>query len=243
MIHIFTDFGYAGPYVGELKTVLMRNDPGNPPVDLMHDAPSYNPRASAYLLEALARRFKTGDGCLAIIDPGVGDASRRPVLVEADGIVYCAPDNGLLSQVIRHAGQTSCYEILWRPEQLSNSFHGRDLFAPALQKFLAGEREDIRELACNELIGQDWPDRLDEIIYIDGFGNAVTGISGTQLDEQQHLQIGTQRLVFAPTFAAVATGQAFWYVNSMGLVEIAANQSSAARQLGLEIGSPITCLV
>jgi len=85
MIVLFTDFGWEGPYVGQLKAALIRDGSGLPIVDLMHDAPAFNPRASAYLLAALVEEFPLGTVFLGVVDPGVGDPQRRPAVVHADG--------------------------------------------------------------------------------------------------------------------------------------------------------------
>lgn len=237
MIFLYSDFGWAGPYVGEMKAVLARDLSGVGLVDLMHDAPAFNPRASAYLLAALSRRFVAGDLCLAVVDPGVGDAQRRAIMLEADGIRFVGPDNGLFAIVARRADRTQCEEILWRPEECSNSFHGRDIFAPVASRWYRGIPIDSRQVSPDSLVGVEFPAQLAEVIYIDRYGNAVTGISSEQLPSSACLSIAGQRLEHAPTFSCVAAGEMFWYANSMGLVEIAANRANAAERLGLQIGT------
>ncbi|MBE9551926.1 MAG: SAM-dependent chlorinase/fluorinase, partial [Proteobacteria bacterium] len=130
MIHIFTDFGLDGPYAGQMRGVLARAAPGVPVIDLMHDAPVRNPYRSAYLLAALAAEMGPDSVCVAIVDPGVGGA-RPPVVVSADGKRFVGPGNGLFEIVQRRAARARAWTIDWRPEKLSVSFHGRDLFAPA----------------------------------------------------------------------------------------------------------------
>jgi S-adenosylmethionine hydrolase len=127
MIVLFTDFGLHGPYTGQMKVVLQRIAPGTPVIDLFADAPIGNPRASAYLLAAYAVWFPAGTIFLAVVDPGVG-GTRPAVIVKADGRRYVGPGNGLFVQ--RRAGEALSWDITWRPEGLSASFHGRDLFAP-----------------------------------------------------------------------------------------------------------------
>ena len=240
MIYLFTDFGYHGPYVGEVHAVLKRRMPDIPIIDLMHDAPVFNPMASSYLLAALALQFQAGDVCLAVVDPGVGMQERRALLIEADGITYCGPDNGLLSQVVQRAHQVSCHEILWHPTDLSNSFHGRDLFAPALVRYLAGSEVPLQSLASEGLHGMDWPAENYSVIYFDQFGNSVTGIRGTSLTPDMLLHINETKIDYARTFASVPAGQLFWYSNSMGLVEVAVNQGSAREKLAISLNFPIS---
>ena len=239
MIYLFTDFGWAGPYVGEMKAVLARELPGVCLIDLMHDAPCLNPRAAAYLLAALSRRFHRGDVCLGVVDPGVGDARRRPIIIEADGIRYVGPDNGLFAVLARTAKTLQCQEILWRPVSMSESFHGRDLFAVVVTRLLKGEDVQTRDVTPSSLVGWDFPAQLAEIVYLDHYGNAVTGLSATQLTDEAILVIAGRRLRYARTFSSVPVAEVFWYCNSMGLIEVAANQASAGKLLGLELGTSI----
>ncbi len=237
MLVLVTDFGVAGPYMGQMKAVLYREAPGVPVVDLFSDAPTCNPRAAAYLLAAYATEFPAGSIFLGVVDPGVGTTSRRPVVVEADGRWFVGPDNGLFSIVARRAQSTRWREIVWRPERLSASFHGRDLFAPVAAMLARGEEPRSRIIETPQV---DWPDDLQEIVYIDHFGNALLGMRADTLASTDCIGVGTHLLTYAPTFGAVEYGTAFWYENANGLVELAVNQGSAANQLGLAIGDAIT---
>ncbi|HBC09138.1 MAG TPA: hypothetical protein DC046_16375 [Rhodospirillaceae bacterium] len=136
MLVLFSDFGFQGPYVGQMKAVLHAGAPGVPVVDLMHDAPPFDPQSSAYLLAALAGGLAPGAVVLAIVDPGVG-TDRRALVVEADGRWFIGPDNGLFALTVRRASKARAWEITWRPEKLSVSFHGRDLFAPVAAEIAA----------------------------------------------------------------------------------------------------------
>lgn len=239
MIYLFTDFGWRGPYVGEMKAVLARDVPQASLIDLMHDAPSFNPRASAYLLAALSRRFTTGDICLGVVDPGVGDSKRRALILDVDGVHFVGPDNGLFAILVRRAERINCSEILWRPAQVSDSFHGRDLFAPVASRLQAGIPVENRKISSESLVGAEYSDQLFEVIYIDHFGNAVTGLNADRYDEQTIFSMQGHRLQYARTFTSVGHGQLFWYVNSMGLIEIAASHANACKALALSIGSTL----
>src|ERR1700756_401279 len=129
MIALFTDFGFQGPYTGQMKAVLHQMKPGVPTIDLFADAPAGNPKAAAYLLAAYAQWFAAPATFLCIVDPGVG-GPRAPVILEADGRWFVGRDNGLFELVERRAAKTRSFDIAWRPKNLSASFHGRDLFAP-----------------------------------------------------------------------------------------------------------------
>ena len=102
MIVLVTDFGLAGPYVGQMKAVLHRDAPGVPVVDLFHDVPAFDPIPAAYLLPAYAGDFPAGTAFLCVVDPGVG-GDRDILLVQADGSWYLGPDNGLLALVAKQA--------------------------------------------------------------------------------------------------------------------------------------------
>ncbi|HFE32393.1 MAG TPA: hypothetical protein ENJ17_03675, partial [Gammaproteobacteria bacterium] len=123
--------------------------------------------------------------------------------------------------------------ILWRPPKLSASFHGRDLFAPVAAALARGEMPDSTRLVRQT--APDWPEDLAQIIYIDDFGNAITGLRASRLPADTRLQLGEQVLSRARTFSDVPPGQGFWYVNANGLAEIAVNQGHAARALGLSL--------
>lgn len=238
MLAFFSDFGWQGPYVGQVKAVLAAQAPGVPVIDLMHDAPCFSPRAAAYLLAALVKPFPTASVFLCVVDPGVGDPKRRAVLLEADGNWFVAPDNGLLNVIAQRASRCVWRDILWRPEVLSASFHGRDLFAPVAAMLANGNLPESSEQTLQTRV-HEWPSECEEIIYIDHYGNAMTGVRAAALSPDTKLQIGQTTLLRARTFSAVPQGQGFWYENAHGLVEIAVNQGSAARQFALRPGSAI----
>ena len=236
MIAVFTDFGLHGPYTGQMKAVLHRMAPGTPVIDLFADAPVGNPKASAYLLAAYAPWFPAGTIFLCVVDPGVG-GTRPPLIVEADGRWYVGPGNGLFELVQRRAGAVRCWDIDWRPEHVSASFHGRDIFAPVAARLAQGETPTGRRREADADRRADWPDDLPEVVYVDHFGNAMTGLRAATLPAEARLVAGHQVLERARTFGDRPPGAAFWYENSNGLAEIAVNLGRADRDLGLEIGS------
>lgn len=244
MILLFTDFGYDGPYVGQVKTVLAREAPGIPAIDLMHDAPAFDPAAGAYLLAGLVAEMPEGAVCVAVVDPGVG-SDRTPVVLQADRRWFVGPDNGLFEIVQRRARIARQWTVTWRPERLSRSFHGRDLFAPVAARIARGE--GLPGEPCPDGWRQDptrpgafWPDDRAAIIYIDRYGNAMTGLRAECCDETRVLVAGGIRIGHAPVFSEVPPGGIFWYHNSCGLVEISVNQGSGAAVCQLEIGTVIS---
>jgi S-adenosylmethionine hydrolase len=240
MIVLFTDFGLSGPYVGQMKAVLTRMAPASPIVDLFHDAPAFDAEASAHLLAAYAQSFPPGSVFLCVVDPGVGDTQRRPVMVHIDECWFVGPDNGLFEVVASRANAVEWWEIQWRPEVLSASFHGRDLFAPVAAALAGGDMPTAAIIPP--------PTRLltiedrAAVIYIDHYGNAITGLRAAVLTANTQLKIGDQMLHRARTFSEVEAGVAFCYENANGLMEVAVNRGSAAKTLGLAVGDALQLL-
>lgn len=236
---LFTDYGWTDPYVGQVKAVFAREAPGVAVIDLLHAVPDFNAHAGAHLLAAIGPSLPVGAVFFCVVDPGVG-TDRNALVVEADGRWFVGPDNGLLSIVSARARQVRVWKIQWRPENLSATFHGRDLFAPIAAWIAAGKfPSDKLTLVAEPNIQFDAAD-LPRIIYIDHFGNAWTGIRGGLADATAQLQVKGKSLGWRPVFAEVGKGEAFWYVNSAGLIEIAANRANAAVLLDLKVGDLVT---
>lgn len=202
----------------------------------MHDAPNFSPEAAAHLLAALAREFPANSIFLAVVDPGVG-GKRDAIVVEADGRRFVGPDNGLFSILWQRARRRRCWSIRWRPRRLTSSFHGRDLFAPVAAALATKTpRGWLAPKRAPDVLVEDG--ELARIIYIDHYGNAVTGLR--KKARTGRLRAGGRELAYARTFEEAK--RPFWYENSMGLVEIAAPRGSAARLLRLKIGGRVAWL-
>jgi len=237
MIFLFSDFGAADIYVGQLKAVLQSQAPKEAVIDLLHDAPAFNVRAGAHLLAALAVRLPRGSVTVAVVDPGVG-GPREPVAVLADGRWYVGPDNGLISVAAARAKGGAAWSIGWRPADLSASFHGRDLFAPVAALLTKGNRKaaKLRKAALAVRFGAD---DLPEIIYVDHFGNLVTGLRAGAVAQGRTLVVGGRAISRARVYSEVKPGAVFWHGNSLGLVEIAVHAGNAAAALGARIGQAV----
>mgnify|MGYP000881517403 CR=1 FL=1 len=238
MIVLYTDFGSDDLYVGQMKAALLQHAGAVPIVDLLHRVPNFEVEAGAHLLAALAPHFATGTVFLTVVDPGVGSA-RPAVVVEADGKWYVGPDNGLLAIVAARAAVLRTWRIIWRPDRLSHSFHGRDLFAPIAARIAHGDAlADALEATAGLEHVLPAADRM-AVIYIDHYGNALTGVRAANVPPAAWLAAAGTRLPPARVFSEVPAGQAFWYENSLGLVEIAVNRGSAEAALGLAVGTPV----
>ncbi len=238
MIVLFTDYGINGPYVGQMKAVLLRDAPQMPVIDLMHDAPNFDPHAAAYLLASLVPEFPQDAIFLGVVDPGVG-GERRAAAVNVDGRWFIGPDNGLFTVVAMRGDKVRWWDITWRPERLSASFHGRDLFAPVAAMIANGQDVPGEKVDPQERIYAGWTPEYPQVIYIDHYGNAMTGIRASSLPADAKLSIGKHKLPRAYTFSDVPSGDPFWYENSIGLVEIAVNKAGAAAKLGITLGDRV----
>lgn len=239
MIAIFTDFGVLGPYLGQMRAILLAQVPAVPVVDIFPDLPAFNIQAAAYLLPAYSQYLPDNSVCVCVVDPGVG-TGRRALVVHADRRWYVGPDNGLFSILIRRAIDVQVFAITWRPEQLSKSFHGRDLFAPVAAAIARGEWLPAEEIEITQFMKPAWPEDLMQIAYIDSYGNAISGLRSARVSRDVILDVAGKSCEFRPTFAEAEAGIPFWYENSNGLLEIALRNGHAAESLGLGVGSLFT---
>lgn len=247
MLLLFSDYGWHDPYVGQLKTVLAAQAPGVALIDLLHALPDFNAHAGAHLLAALCSDLPAGAVVLAVVDPGVG-GPREAVVLEVAGRYFVGPDNGLLSLLAGRAQTSRTWRIHWRPEVLSASFHGRDLFAPIAASIAAGQFPDDKLTPVAGLQVQFDTAELARVLYIDHYGNAWTGIRGNPggniggglVEPGSNLEVKGNVLPWRRVFMEAAKGEAFWHVNSSGLIEIAVNRGSAAENLGLKLGDPVS---
>jgi S-adenosylmethionine hydrolase len=239
MIVLFTDFGSNGPYQGQMIASLRRAGYDGDIVTLFADAPVFSPHYSACLLKAYHKDFPAHVIFLCVVDPGVG-SDRKPVVVRSHGQWFVGPDNGLFEYLIRDDPGSEVFEITWSPPILSASFHGRDLFAPVTSMIAASNTaiEIGRQLKISEIYRPDWQMDIAEIIYIDHYGNCMTGLQGC--DKIRGLTIEGQTLSISRTFSDVSPNNPLVYVNSNGLIEVAVNQSRAVDILSLKVGTKVT---
>jgi len=240
MIVLLTDYGYTGPYVGQLKAKILQHCPTANIIDLMHDLPAYEINAAATLIPAITKKFPKNTIFICVVDPGVG-SSRKPVLIKTDSY-FIGPDNGIFELLIANTTKVSQWEIVWQPNEISNSFHGRDLFAPIASQ-LHSKIFDFENGLKEYPITKKLMKPKSELIYFDGFGNAITSISAENISEQARLEVSNIILSYARVFSEVAIGQSFWTKNSIGLVEIACNQGNAKNSLNLNFGDSVQILL
>jgi S-adenosylmethionine hydrolase len=234
MIVLFTDFGLDGLYVGQMHALINSALPDTRVIDLCHTLPAQDICAASYLLPAYTRYLPPTSIIICVVDPDVG--SERPHAVcKADEHWYIGPDNGLFDVLQQHAHSFSKYHFRW-PGQVSNSFHARDVYAPAA--CLLSESNDPAVLKIHAALDSApvFPAELNEIIFFDHYGNAITGLRSSSVSTDSIIVIKDHKLDNARVFSDVSAGQGFWYENANGLLEIAVNQGSAKDTLGLQRG-------
>jgi len=259
VITLTTDFGLADHYVGTMKGVILSRCPDARLVDISHELPPFSIVAGAYTIDQAAPYFAPGTVHLVVVDPGVGSA-RKPLLVEALGQYFVAPDNGVLSLIAARDRNARAYEIsnreLWLPSP-SSTFHGRDIFAPVAAAIasgaatglhigkLAAEMELLPDLTAVQMGPECW---RGMVLSVDRFGNIITNLRASDCrrisSSAFHLDLPNgQVAAFRQTFAEAAEGLVFAYFGSSGYVEIGMNQESAAAQLGAAAGDRLTLRV
>jgi len=238
MILFVTDFGNDGPYVAQMKAAVRRNGYQGDILNLFSDIPTYNIRSASVLLNAYAHDFPEGCVFVSVVDPGVG-SDRLPLAILADGRWYVGPDNGLFELVLRRAIHVEAFKISWQPARLSASFHGRDVFAPIAARIARGQGASLlTPMNIHDVHRVDWPDDLSEIVYVDHFGNAMTGIENAP--GLSGVKIGGEALPLVRTFSDVEEGAPLAYINANGILEISVNQGRADTYFGIEVGDAVT---
>lgn len=248
-----TDYGMDDAYAAALTGAVWRVEPRTVCVDGTHGVPRGDVLAGSYQLKALAAAFGAGVVLCAVVDPGVGTA-RRAIAARAGGVVCVGPDNGLISYLWSEAPPAERYAVeLETPTWASNTFHGRDVFAPAAAQLVAGARlGDIGEqiddpvvlpeaFATRELDGVH-----GRVAVVDHFGNAITtvrarDVRGAAVREVRWARGGTGTVV--STYAEIPQGVVAALFGSLGHLEIAAHGEPAASLGGPGRGDAITVML
>jgi|SRR5665213_3135726 len=249
VISLLTDFGTVDHYAGVMKGVILGICPDAQLVDISHDVTPFAMVEAAWTLGQAWRYFPAGTVHLIVVDPGVG-SDRRPIVAEAGGHRFVAPDNGVLSMIFEAEPVHEVREITvaaYFGGQVSRTFHGRDIFAPVAAHLASGvaagnvgERLDdyVRLDFFRPIITRpgEWSGR---IVKIDRFGNAVTNFDAET--GRFELQVGNRSISrLASSYAEVPEGELFLIGGSSGKLEISINQGSAAKELGVRPGESLT---
>ncbi len=251
-VALLTDFGTRDGYVAEMKGVLVGMNPEASIIDLTHDIPAQDIRHGAWVLERVVGRFPADTIHVAVVDPGVG-TTRRPMVVQHETGIYIGPDNGLLSAVLSGNGVSSVCDIS-NPDIVANvvsqTFHGRDVFAPAAAHASLGADPKTFGIPVSDPIILDrWETEVTSegvtgaVVHVDGFGNAITNIEKRLLDGRQVDRVavgGSEFLCVLDTYADVTEGEGVVLVGSQNTLEISVNGGDASKALGIERGMVVT---
>ena len=249
ILAFLSDFGLKDPYVGIVKAVLLGINPSLHIVDITHQVAPQDVMGGAFVLGSAFREFPEGSIFLAIVDPGVG-SKRTGLLATTKDYTFLAPDNGILTMAFRRSEDVRCYSIensRYFRHPVSNTFHGRDIFAPVAAYLSLGIRPSSFGPVCPDPVWLTWPepavkDRCieGEVIYIDGFGNLILNIPA-DLISCHHLNRAYIKGIEIPllrTYSDVEAGSPLALIGSSGFIEIAVNQGSAAELLVVDVGEP-----
>lgn len=260
VITLTTDFGLRDSYVGVMKGVMLGICPTARFVDITHEIAPQDVTAASFVVRAAMPYFPPGTIHLVVVDPGVG-TQRHPVALATPEARYVGPDNGVFGLVWRQAQarwQTSELRAVilqearfWR-QQVSATFHGRDIFAPVAAHLAAGVALDTLGprlekpvmLTMQEPTWHTLQHLGGQIIYIDHFGNAISNITAAHLGRigplpALQVSIGSLRLPLQHTYSSVGAGEALALIGSDGYLEIAVREGSASAVLGIETGTAI----
>jgi S-adenosylmethionine hydrolase len=261
VIALFTDYGWEDPYVAQLKGAILSIDTNARLVDLTHTVTPFNVVEGAYLLDQSAAEFPAGTLFVAVVDPQVG-TDRDPVLVETGkGKFYIGPDNGLFTNVIDREGFSKAWKLdkpaYFHAGSTSHTFHGRDIFGPVAAYLATGTDPEklgtpISSKSLTLLPIKD-PSLAGgvvsvEVMHIDRYGNVILnlrsdGDMASKLKEGNLVKISIGKENYsAPlvkTYGEIAKGRLILLYGSSGLLEIAMNQGSAAKELHAQPGTVI----
>jgi S-adenosyl-L-methionine hydrolase (adenosine-forming) len=248
IVSILTDFGLKDPYVAIMKGVMLAINPKLTLVDVTHEIEPQNVREGAFLIPEYCRFFSPGTVHLCVIDPTVG-SSRKPLVVVKDDHLFVGPDNGLFSFLLDGA---TAYEIsneTFRLNAVSNTFHGRDIFAPAAAYLSMGTQPKLFGRTVND------PVRLNalipviedevmtgEIVRFDRFGNAISNISSAAFQRfiaGGPFSIGLKGLSFHDISKSYFEGTMVCTVGSSGCLEFAIFKGNLRRDKRITRGDRI----
>jgi S-adenosylmethionine hydrolase len=250
LIALLTDFGTFDGYPGVMKGVILGIAPATPLVDLTHEIPPQDVRAGAWVLHTAWRYFPEGSVFLCVVDPGVG-SDRHPIALRAGARLFVGPDNGIFSYILAEAADVRAVTLAnsrYVAAHPSNTFHGRDIFAPAAAWLAAGiafeelgTTHPVESLVRLDLLRPRW--QGDTLIahctHIDHYGNILIDIEGALAEAilsapEARLTVAGQTITArARTFAEGPNSELFLYLDSSGCLAIAQRNGSAQMALAL----------
>lgn len=252
VVTLTTDFGRDSVYVAQMKAVLLRINPRLTIVDVTHEVPPQDIQTGAWILRQVVPSFSPRSFHLAVVDPGVG--TNRPCLcADLGGRYLIAPDNGLITyvaEVLPIRAMVRLENPAYHLPKVSSTFHGRDIMAPAAAWLSLGVELDQLGPAHHGFV--TLPHRLaprvckrqihGRVIFVDRFGNLITNIEESHLPMSTDLTItiGGQTIHgMIKTYGERQSGEMVALINSLGYLEIAVVNGSAAQVTGLNVGASV----
>ena len=237
-----------------MKGVILGIAPQARIVDITHDVQPFEITEGAFVIAQAYRYFPKKTTHVIVVDPGVG-SERRAIVAEMAGQYFVAPDNGILSMIFSREAKKKVRHVTNEKlflHPVSRTFHGRDVFAPVAAHLASGipaarfgkTIEDYVKLSLDKPTRTGKRVWTGTILKVDRFGNLITNLHIEEFPEVRtrpfELNAGLQQISrFATTFSECSPGEFFVVVGSSGYLEVAANQGSAAKMLGVGSGSPV----
>jgi len=259
LVTLTTDFGLRDSYVAEMKAVILSINPNAMVVDVSHQIDKFEVRMGAYVLASASPRFPKGTVHVAVVDPGVG-TRRRPIIVQTDKAFFVGPDNGVLSLAVKNIGGKKRVYCITKKEfmlpKVSNTFHGRDIFAPAAAHLANGTAPAEFGPEIHQMLSPKFAeiikrrDSLEgQVIHIDDFGNIVTSFTGKELktmktNDKLDIKVGNTklRLKLCKAYADVGGQQPLAIIGSHDFLEISVNQGDAASTFKVRVEDKVVLM-
>lgn len=238
IVTLTTDFGIKDHYVGAMKGAMLSINPDVVIVDITHQIPPQNIFSGALALRNFYRYFPEGTIHVAVVDPGVGNG-RKPIALEADGYIFIGPDNGIFTFICRESKSVKVFEISnskYVLPNVSNTFHGRDIFGPAAAHISLGTSPESlgNRIKKSVMISIKQPKILSdeiigEFIYVDSFGNLISNIPTELIKPGSRIYVGKKMINgISKSYADGQKGELIAIIGSSGLLEISVTQGRAS---------------
>ncbi|MEM2147814.1 MAG: S-adenosyl-l-methionine hydroxide adenosyltransferase family protein [Candidatus Bathyarchaeia archaeon] len=258
IITLTTDFGLKDPYVAEMKAVILGINPDAKIVDISHNIEKFNIRMGAYVLAAAAQHFPKNTIHLAVVDPGVG-TKRKAILIETEKAYFVGPDNGILALAAEKQGLKRVHKLSNRKfmlPEISATFHGRDIFAPAAAFLSKGVSPSEFGPVIRRIVKPKFAEvtrknniLIGEVIHVDDFGNIITNITSKDLEELRlklaknvklKLKDAWLKVRLCSAYAEAKAKTPIGIIGSHDFLEISINMGNAAEIFQVKTGDKVT---
>lgn len=261
IITFTTDFGLTEHYVGAMKGIIHTIHPAARIIDITNSVQSFDILDGAIAISQAYDCFPNGTIHVVVVDPGVG-GPRRPILATVGQYTFVAPDNGVLSLVFEREERVGVRHITsehYFHHPVSNTFHGRDIFAPVAAYLSKGvdtakfgdEINDFTRFAAPRPKSAGDNTWKAIVLKTDKFGNLITNITAKDIPQIFNgsstgfkLSVGKAEVTkLANTYSAGSQGELFAIIGSTGFLEISSNKASASRLAGADKGSEVSIVL